>query len=145
MSKSLFNKVAGLRPVNLIEKRIRRKCFPVNFAKFLKTTFFIKHLRWLLLYIFYWYNWFFPHNHDCALDSIGKCNLDELTIINSWHFTQEHCLRYFLFVWIIKISAFFQTADFKFWENSKLMDHDKASGDTFRPFTRQRWYSFFCF
>ena len=25
-------------------------CFPVNFAKFLRTTFFIEHLGWLLLY-----------------------------------------------------------------------------------------------
>ena len=24
-------------------------CFPVNFAKFLRTSFFIEHLRWLLL------------------------------------------------------------------------------------------------
>ena len=114
MSKSLFNKVAGLRPVNLLEKRIWRKCFPANFAKFLKTTFFIEHLRWLLLYIFYWYNWFFPHNHDCALVSIGKCNLDEFIIINSLHFTQEHCLRYFLFVWIIQISAFFKQLTLNF-------------------------------
>ena len=26
------------------------RCFPVNFAKFLRTPFFTKHLRWLLLY-----------------------------------------------------------------------------------------------
>ena len=24
-------------------------CFPVNFAKFLKTSFFTEHLRWLLI------------------------------------------------------------------------------------------------
>ena len=37
-----FNKVAGLRP---------HTCFPVNFVKFLRTSFFIEHLWWLLLLI----------------------------------------------------------------------------------------------
>ena len=34
-----FNKVAGLRPANLLERRVRHKCFSVNFVKFLRTTF----------------------------------------------------------------------------------------------------------
>ena len=34
-----FNKVAGLRPATLLKKRLWRRCFPMNFAKFLKTTF----------------------------------------------------------------------------------------------------------
>ena len=45
----IFNKVAGLRPAILLKKRLRPRCFPVNFAKFLKTPFFIKHLRLLFL------------------------------------------------------------------------------------------------
>ena len=45
----LFNKVAGLRTVNLLKKRFWYKCFPVNFLKFLKTPSIIEHLRWLLL------------------------------------------------------------------------------------------------
>ena len=39
MAESLFNKVAGLRPATLLKKRLRHKCFPVNFTKFLRTTF----------------------------------------------------------------------------------------------------------
>ena len=31
------------------QKRLQRKCLPVKFAKFLRTSFFTKHLRWLLL------------------------------------------------------------------------------------------------
>ena len=31
------------------KKRIWHSCFPVNFAKFLKTPFLREHLRWLLL------------------------------------------------------------------------------------------------
>ena len=32
-----------------LKKRLWHGCFSVNFAKFLKTHFFIAHLRWLLL------------------------------------------------------------------------------------------------
>ena len=35
---------------NFIKKRLWCRCFPVNFVKFLRTTFFIKHLWCLLLY-----------------------------------------------------------------------------------------------
>ena len=35
-----FNKVADLRAATLLKKRLGHLCFPVNFAKFLKTTFY---------------------------------------------------------------------------------------------------------
>ena len=45
LCQSLFyNKVAGLRPATLLQKRFLQRSFPVNFAKFLRTTFFTKHL-----------------------------------------------------------------------------------------------------
>ena len=44
-----FSKVAGLIFCNFIKKRLRHRCFPVKFAKFLRTTFFTEHLQWLLL------------------------------------------------------------------------------------------------
>ena len=44
-----FNKVAGFRPATLLKERLRHRCFPVNFVKFLRTPFFIEHLCWLLL------------------------------------------------------------------------------------------------
>ena len=34
-----FNKVAGLGPPTLLKKSLWHRCFPVNFAKFLRTTF----------------------------------------------------------------------------------------------------------
>ena len=50
LCQSLFsNKVAGLRLATLLKKRLWHRCFPVNFLKFLRTTFFIEHLCWLLL------------------------------------------------------------------------------------------------
>ena len=34
-----FNKVTGLRPATLLKKKLWRRCFLVNFAKFLRTPF----------------------------------------------------------------------------------------------------------
>ena len=45
----LFNKVAALRPVALLKRRLWHRSFPVNFVKFLRTPGFTEHLRWLLL------------------------------------------------------------------------------------------------
>ena len=40
LCQSIFlNKVAGLRPVTLSKKRLWHRCFPVNFAKFLRAPF----------------------------------------------------------------------------------------------------------
>ena len=40
LCQGLFsNKVAGLRPVTLLKERLWHRCFPVNFAKFLRTPF----------------------------------------------------------------------------------------------------------
>ena len=38
----LFNKVAGLRPETLLKKRLSHRCFPVNFADFLRISFYRK-------------------------------------------------------------------------------------------------------
>ena len=48
LCQSLFlNKVAGLRPATLLKERLWHRSFPVNFAKFLRTPYFIEHLWWL--------------------------------------------------------------------------------------------------
>ena len=44
-----FNKVADLRPATLLENRLWHRCFPVKFAKFLRTAFLTEPLQWLLL------------------------------------------------------------------------------------------------
>ena len=46
---SFVNKVAGLRSATLFKKWHWRRCFPVNFVKFLRKPFLIEHLPWLLL------------------------------------------------------------------------------------------------
>ena len=50
LCQSLFlNKVADLRPETLLRKRLWHRCFPVNFANFLRIPFITEHLWWLLL------------------------------------------------------------------------------------------------
>ena len=44
-----FNEVAILRSATLFKKRFWHRCFPLNFAKFLRTSFLKEHLRWLLI------------------------------------------------------------------------------------------------
>ena len=44
-----FNKVAGLRYATLLEEILWHRCFPVKFAKFLRTPFLTEHLWWLFL------------------------------------------------------------------------------------------------
>ena len=43
---------AGLRPAILLKKRLWHRCFPVNFANFLRTPFLTEHLWWLPLHKF---------------------------------------------------------------------------------------------
>ena len=40
---------ASTWPANLLKMRLWHRCFPVNFAKFLRTSFLTERLRWLLL------------------------------------------------------------------------------------------------
>ena len=50
-----FNVVAGLRTATLLKKGFWKRCFPVNFAKFLRISFLTENLRWLLLCLYkYW-------------------------------------------------------------------------------------------
>ena len=44
-----YNKVAGLRPGNLLKETLRCNFFPMNCVKFLRIPFSIKYLWWLLL------------------------------------------------------------------------------------------------
>ena len=61
-----FNKVAALRRATLLKKRLWHRCFPVNFAKFLRTPFFTEHLWWLLLS---------KDNQKMKLSQLKQCNM----------------------------------------------------------------------
>ena len=47
----LFNKVAGLRPATSLKKKLWHMCFPINFAKFLRTPFLRNTSGRLLVYL----------------------------------------------------------------------------------------------
>ena len=47
--KLLYPSFFSLSLATLSKKRLRYRCFPLNFEKFLRTIFFIEHLWWLLL------------------------------------------------------------------------------------------------
>ena len=49
LQKQYLIKFAGLRSASLFKKRLQHRCLPVNFAKFLRATFRLKHLCCLLL------------------------------------------------------------------------------------------------
>ena len=52
LCKSLFfNKVACLKPATLLKRRLWHRCFPVNFAKFLRTPFLKNTSGRLLLHL----------------------------------------------------------------------------------------------
>ena len=48
---SFFRKLQALGLATLLKKRLRYRCFPVNFAKFLSTSFLQNTSGWLLLYV----------------------------------------------------------------------------------------------
>ena len=69
LCQSLF--FNGLRPGTLVKKRLCYRCFPVNFVKFLRTSFLTEHLWWLLL----------------------KKTCTEKTLATSWSHTVKPCSR----------------------------------------------------
>ena len=79
MLGSLFNKVVGLQSCDFIKRRLQHRCFPVNIAKFLRTTFFIEHLWWLLLNF---------------LQNLLKITVKK--VISQWRFSQKFLRNHFL-------------------------------------------------
>ena len=65
--ESLFDKTAGLKVWNFTKKRFQHRCLHVNIA----TAFFVEHLRWLLMLI--WYG-------NCYWGSIGHLFLIKNTM-----------------------------------------------------------------
>ena len=47
--KPWFITKGGPQACNFVKSKLQHRCFPVNIAKFLRTAFFIEHLRRLLL------------------------------------------------------------------------------------------------
>ena len=71
-----FTKFTGkhLRPAALLKQRLWHRCFPVNFAKFLRTSFVVEHLWWLLLIQS---QYILEQKNPPICQKYGKCMLKE--------------------------------------------------------------------
>ena len=82
-----FNKVAGVRPAILLKKRLWHRCFPVNFAKFLRTPF-QQNTSWRLLLLLH------KSVRNCVcwneLELDWCRTLDEEDFVKSCPSTEEH-------------------------------------------------------
>ena len=82
-----FNKVAGLSPATLFKNIFWHRCFPVDFAKFLRIPFLPEHFRWLLL-LYVWYHFIFfsplPHHypqigrHMCIIPKASEADFSTI-------------------------------------------------------------------
>ena len=68
-----FNKAAGMRPATLIKKRPWQRCFPVNFAKFLRTPFSQNSPWKLLLRLLSFFFWCYEYISTSSFDN--SCQL----------------------------------------------------------------------
>ena len=77
MLESLFNKIVGLEASNFVKRDSNTGVFLWKLRKFLKTSFFTEHLRWLLLclvdsYCCYMF-WIQKFHFDIWLEKWGLC------------------------------------------------------------------------
>ena len=106
---SLFsNKVAGLRPANLLKKRLCRRCFLVNFVKFLRTPLLQDTSKRLLVTVFI--NLHEKSHQHCPLIYHLSCNhhsrRKKRRILRIWTFVRiswicknwKNFAKYFLLV-----------------------------------------------
>ena len=75
--------IVNFEACNFIKKSLQHRCFDVNIAKFLRTTFFIEHLQWLLL--------MFAKLHDNVhmnilyLSLVNSNKKARLGLVHLWH------------------------------------------------------------
>ena len=85
--KKAPSQMIGLRSATLLKKRLRHRCFPVNFAKFLRTPLFTEHFQRLLLdSVFYCHE----HKTDESYIKIAGffCNANFISDVSQ--FTQQN-------------------------------------------------------
>ena len=91
---------------NFIKKRLQRRFFPVNIAKFLRTTFFIEHLWWLLLTLD-----LRPMNLGTAcsklrIKALMWRNFSFFCCCYWWHWTSNYLFVYFVQVRSSRLQVF---------------------------------------
>ena len=124
--QSLYlNKAAVLKPATLLKRRLWHRCFPVNFVKFLSTTFYNCFTNYESLYII-------AAIHSCLIQNRSenvrsnnqRCSVKKGVLRNFAKFTGKNpCQRLFLIklqaLGIIKKESLAQVFSWEFWEISK--------------------------
>ena len=70
LCSSLFLKNFQAGGLQLHKKRLQHSCFPVKFAKSLRTPFLTEHLQWLLLHLRWLLLYFFKKTPSCDVPII---------------------------------------------------------------------------
>ena len=73
----LFTQVVDPQDCSFIKRRLQHRCFPVKFAKLLRTAFFTEHLQWLLQFGISFF-------HVAGIDGRG-------ILISDFHFSVPFC------------------------------------------------------
>ena len=68
--------------VSLLKKRLWRRCFPVNFAKFLRAPFLQNTSGWLLLNLKTFYNFLLDPAHISHSDTLPERVLTSLKLLH---------------------------------------------------------------
>ena len=89
--------------LQLYKKGLQHRCFPVKFAKFLRTPFVTEHLRWMLLHLTWLLLHFFKKYY---LTAISQPCYDVLIIFSSRHIFWCIKSRTCLFVYLSSIVRF---------------------------------------
>ena len=73
-----FNKLAGMKAATLLKKKLRHRCFPANFAKFLRTAYLQKTSGRLLLTLFVASFLCFPLSKIFSSNKVVSCEKTRL-------------------------------------------------------------------
>ena len=110
---------------NFIKKRIQHGCFPVKFAKFLRTSFFTEPFRWLLLFTLPCYTYLLIRALRAA--TLSKRDSDTgvfLCIIRMFIYFEEH-LRTAASDYSLTIVIYlFSTVSLQLWRKTMIFYGD---------------------
>ena len=98
-----FNKVGGLRPTILLKQMLWHRCFPVNFVKCLRASFFIESCDCFWTFCVEKDLLLLPEIHNINFSFIR--NFSILLNIN-FCFVQSSCFYYNLFPFVIETCFF---------------------------------------
>ena len=112
-----------------LKMRPQHKCFLVNFAKFLRTAFFIEHLRWLLLNLS---SCFYIFAEETVLSQLLSPFFSErffpVSLIWRWYVFDRH-KKYLQYEWSRKVECCPQLLIYKVLMHTLIVWHNNDHND----------------